>query len=183
MDVVGGILLADGMEVKALTRIDDHSRFIVCAGLMSRADSRSVCSHFAEALRTYGVPRELLTDSGKAFTGRFGKGKVEVLFDRICRENGIDHLRRSSRSPDAGPPADASTVPADRRRRCPSPLPRSPTAPRSNAADPPRPAPDPRGPSSQRRPAGPFRCSRPPGRQVSCRPRPGRGHDASPCDI
>lgn len=33
------------------------------------------------------------------FTGRFGKGKVEVLFDRICRENGIDHLLTAPRSP------------------------------------------------------------------------------------
>ena len=33
------------------------------------------------------------------FTGRFGKGKVEVLFDRICRENGIEHLLTAPRSP------------------------------------------------------------------------------------
>ena len=50
-------------------------------------------------MRTYGVPQELLTDNGKVFTGRFGKGKVEVLFDRICRENGIDHLLTAPRSP------------------------------------------------------------------------------------
>ena len=85
--------------VKALTGIDDHSRFIVCAGLMVRANSRSVCNHFAASLRTHGVPQELLTDNGKVFTGRFGRGKVEVLFDRICRENGIDHLLTAPRSP------------------------------------------------------------------------------------
>ena len=45
-----------------MTGIDDHSRFIVCAGLMVRANSRSFCSHFAESLRTYGVPQGLLTD-------------------------------------------------------------------------------------------------------------------------
>jgi hypothetical protein len=33
------------------------------------------------------------------FTGRFGPGKGEVLFDRICRENGIRHLLTSPRSP------------------------------------------------------------------------------------
>lgn len=99
MDVVGGILLADGTELKALTGIDDHSRFIVCAGLMVRANSRSVCGHFADAMRTYGVPQEWLTDNGKVFTGRFGRGKVEVLFDRICRENGVDHLLTAPRSP------------------------------------------------------------------------------------
>jgi hypothetical protein len=31
-----------------------------------------------------------LTDNGKRFTDRFGKGG-EVLFDRICRDNGITH--------------------------------------------------------------------------------------------
>ncbi len=99
MDVVGGVLLADGREAKVLTGIDDHSRFIVCAGLMTRATSRAVCAHFAEAMRVHGVPQEVLTDNGKVFTGRFGPKDVEVLFDRICRENGIDHLLTAPRSP------------------------------------------------------------------------------------
>jgi len=32
LDVVGGVLLADGTECKVLTGIDDHSRYCVCAG-------------------------------------------------------------------------------------------------------------------------------------------------------
>ena len=31
MDVVGGFLLADGTRAKALTGVDDHSRFCVSA--------------------------------------------------------------------------------------------------------------------------------------------------------
>src|SRR5438093_1019568 len=99
MDVVGGVLLADGRECKMLTGIDDHSRFVVCAGLMLRATSRAVCAHFAEAMRRHGVPQEVLTDNGKVFTGRFGAKDTEVLFDRICRENGIDHLLTAPRRP------------------------------------------------------------------------------------
>ena len=99
MDVVGGVLLADGREAKILTGIDDHSRFVVCAGLMLRATSRAVCSHFAEAMRRHGVPQEILTDNGKVFTGRFAARDTEVLFDRICRENGIDHLLTAPRRP------------------------------------------------------------------------------------
>jgi transposase InsO family protein len=99
MDVVGGVLLGDGREAKILTGIDDHSRFVVCAGLMLRATSRAVCSHFAEAMRRHGVPQEILTDNGKVFTGRFGLRDTEVLFDRICRENGIDHLLTAPRHP------------------------------------------------------------------------------------
>jgi len=99
MDVVGGVLLADGTGAKILTGIDDHSRYVVCAGVMGRATSRAVCSHFAEAMRIHGVPQEVLTDNGKVFTGRFAAKDIEVLFDRICRENGIDHLLTAPRSP------------------------------------------------------------------------------------
>jgi putative transposase len=99
MDVVGGVLLGDGREAKILTGIDDHSRFVVCAGLMLRATSRAVCSHFAQAMARHGVPQEILTDNGKVFTGRFGAKDTEVLFDRICRENGIDHLLTAPRRP------------------------------------------------------------------------------------
>ena len=66
---------------------------------MTRATSRAVCAHFARAMRTHGVPQEILSDNGKVFTGRFGLKDTEVLFDRICRENGIDHLLTAPRSP------------------------------------------------------------------------------------
>ena len=98
-DVVGGVAFVDGVELKALTGVDDHSRFCVSAGLMTRANARSVCEHFAEAMRRWGVPAEMLTDNGKVFTGRFGRNHTEVLFDRICRENGIEHLLTAPRSP------------------------------------------------------------------------------------
>jgi Integrase core domain len=45
------------------------------------------------------VPEQILTDNGKVFTGRFNHPVVEVLFDRICRENGIEHLLTQPRSP------------------------------------------------------------------------------------
>ena len=50
-------------------------------------------------MRRHGVPAQILTDNGKVFTGRFGPGTGEVLFDRICRENGIRHLLTAPRSP------------------------------------------------------------------------------------
>jgi transposase InsO family protein len=99
MDVVGGFLLADGSHAKALTGIDDHSRFCVSARLMRAERTRAVCDGLAAALRTYGCPAQLLTDNGKVFTGRFHHPPVEVLFDRICRENGIEHILTAPRSP------------------------------------------------------------------------------------
>src|SRR5713101_3092710 len=99
MDTVGGFLLADGTTAKALTGVDDHSRFCVSARLIARERTQSVCDGFSSALRTYGVPAKVLTDNGKVFTGRFAQPPVEVLFDRICRENGVDHLLTQPRSP------------------------------------------------------------------------------------
>jgi len=99
LDVVGGIGLADGSELKALTGIDDHSRFCVSAALMPRATARPVCAAFTAALERHGIPQEILTDNGKVFTGRFHAQDVEVLFDKICRENGITHRLTAPYSP------------------------------------------------------------------------------------
>jgi transposase InsO family protein len=99
MDVVGGFAIADGSTAKALTGIDDHSRFCVSARLLARERTQPVCDGLAAALRTHGVPEQILTDNGKVFTGRFFHPPVEVLFDRICRENGIEHLLTAPRSP------------------------------------------------------------------------------------
>jgi len=99
MDVVGGVRLVDGSEAKVVSGIDDHSRFCVSAYVVARATARPTCDALALAMRRYGVPEQILTDNGKVFTGRFGPGTGEVLFDRICRENGIIHLLTAPRSP------------------------------------------------------------------------------------
>jgi len=99
MDIVGGVRIVDGSEAKIVSGIDDHSRFAVSARVVARATARPVCDALAWSMRTHGVPREILTDNGKVFTGRFGPGTGEVLFDRICRENGIKHILTAPRSP------------------------------------------------------------------------------------
>ena len=99
LDLVHGFLLADGTSAKALTGIDDHSRYCVSARLMARERTQSVCDGFSSAMQIYGVPAQVLTDNGKVFTGRFAQPPVEVLFDRICRENGVDHILTAPRSP------------------------------------------------------------------------------------
>jgi hypothetical protein len=58
MDVMGRVHLADGLEVKVVTGIDDHSRFIVSAKVVARP----VCQALSQALRRYGVPGQILTD-------------------------------------------------------------------------------------------------------------------------
>jgi transposase InsO family protein len=99
MDVMAGVLLADGTELKVVTGIDDHSRFCVAATLVHRPTARAVCGVFADALQRFGVPDEILTDNGKVFTGHYGFSPHETLFDRICRENGIRHILTAVRAP------------------------------------------------------------------------------------
>jgi transposase InsO family protein len=101
MDVVGGVHLSDGAEVKVVTGIDDNSRFVVSAKVVARATARPVCEALLGALQRHGVPEQVLTDNGKVFTGRFGPSgsTSEVLFDRVCAENGIRHLLTAPRSP------------------------------------------------------------------------------------
>ena len=98
MDVMGGVELDDGSELKVVTGVDDHSRFCIAAGLVARATSKAVCQVLSASLGRYGIPDEILTDNGKCFTGRFGPNPVEVLFERILRENGISHRHTGVRS-------------------------------------------------------------------------------------
>jgi hypothetical protein len=42
MEVVGGVHLADGTEVKVVTGIDDNSRFVVSAKVVARATAPGV---------------------------------------------------------------------------------------------------------------------------------------------
>lgn len=99
MDIMAGVLLSDETELKVVTGIDDHSRFCVAAGLVARANSRAVCAVLCASLKRYGIPDEILTDNGKVFTGRFSSQPAEVMFDRICREQGISHRLTGVRSP------------------------------------------------------------------------------------
>ena len=100
LDVTGSVFLTDGTECKLISGLDDCSRFCVIATVVRRATGRAVCRAFVAAMRLYGIPDEVLTDNGKVFTGRFGKPRpAEVLFERICRKNGIKQLLTKPYSP------------------------------------------------------------------------------------
>src|SRR5215467_10212795 len=100
LDVTASAFLASGTEVKIVTGIGDHSRYCVIATAVMRATARSVCEAFVEAMKAYEVPEEVLSDNGTVFTGRFIKPRpAEVLFERICRENGITQRLTRPASP------------------------------------------------------------------------------------
>jgi transposase InsO family protein len=103
IDIVYGPRLVDTRtgevrEARIVTGVDDHSRYCVIARVVERATGRAVCLAFSQALQRYGAPEEVLTDNGKQFTDRFGRGG-EVLFDKICRRNAIAHRLTQPRSP------------------------------------------------------------------------------------
>jgi len=91
LDFIKGVFLTDGTECKVVTGIDDHSRYCVIAKVVRRATGRQIALAFAQAMSTYGLPDEVLSDNGTQFTGRLLKPtlRAEVLFERICRENDI----------------------------------------------------------------------------------------------
>jgi hypothetical protein len=50
--------------------------------VVPKATGRAVCFALVTALRSYGIPDELLTDNGTQLTARFNAGGGEAMFDR-----------------------------------------------------------------------------------------------------
>ena len=99
MDVMGSVRLSTGTQLSVVTGIDDHSRFCVIARLVERATARPVCDALLEGLQRHGIPEQILTDNGKVFTGKLARRPANVLFDRICLNNGIKHILTAPYSP------------------------------------------------------------------------------------
>src|SRR5690242_268313 len=125
MDVVGGFLLADGTHAKALTGIDDHSRFCISARLMTAERTRAVCDGLAAALRSYGCPSQLLTD-----TGRSSPASTTTRRSRCSSTGSAETTASSTSSPRRAhrrPPARSSAS----TRRCAASLTPAGCSPRS----------------------------------------------------
>jgi transposase InsO family protein len=99
MDVMGGVMLEDGTELKAVTGEDDHSRCCIAAGLVRRSTSRPCARCSWLRCNATGCPTR-----PSPTTARFSRaGSVPIpprsLFDRILREHGIAHRHTGIRSP------------------------------------------------------------------------------------
>jgi len=76
LDVTGSVFLADGAGCKLISGIDDHSRFAVIAVVARRATGRAVCRAFVAAMRTYGIPDEVLSDASSSPAGSAGPARL-----------------------------------------------------------------------------------------------------------
>ncbi|HET9649181.1 MAG TPA: hypothetical protein VFP34_13275 [Microlunatus sp.] len=92
LDVTGSVWLVDGTGLKVVTgeKIIPGSacwrRW--CVGHRAGGVSGPLLR-----LVEYSCPDQVLTDIGTQFSGKFNNPRpAEVLFDRICRKYGIDHL-------------------------------------------------------------------------------------------
>ena len=116
-----------------VTGIDDHSRDCVLAKVVTPASARQVCLAFAQALSTYGLPDEVLTDNGTQFTGRLLR---PAPLARPSSSGSVGRTASSSASPRWPAPrrparSSASTRPCARCSKStgPSPTPRRPRPP------------------------------------------------------
>jgi transposase len=64
IDIVGGLMLADGTECKVVTGVDDHSRFCVMAAVVPRASGRAVCLPSPRRCTATGCPRKCSPTTG-----------------------------------------------------------------------------------------------------------------------
>jgi transposase InsO family protein len=81
---MGSVMITDPaapggvVEAKLISEIDDHSRYSVIDKVVPRASARAVGTAFLAAVAEYGAPEEVLSDNGRQFTGRSGRGAVRA---------------------------------------------------------------------------------------------------------
>jgi len=89
-----------GRQVKLLNIIDEYTREALAIVVAHTIDADDVVAVLDRLAWQRGRPPAFIRfDNGKVFTGRYGPGTGQVLFDRICHDHGIRHLLTAPRSP------------------------------------------------------------------------------------
>lgn len=84
------VVLASGEKAWIVDCLDDHARFLLSASACERPTGEAAWRCFTAAAAAYGLPRQLLSDNGSIFTGRFLG--VEVAFERGLAAVGVELL-------------------------------------------------------------------------------------------
>lgn len=91
------VVLADGRTVVVLHIIDDCSRLDLACHVARSENGDDVCRAFTAAVSAYGLPAELLTDNGTAFSGH-RRGWSSQL-DTQTQALGVRHVTSSVHHP------------------------------------------------------------------------------------
>ena len=78
------VSLAAGEEAWVVDCLDDHARLCLCALACRSPTGEAAWDCFSAAAAAYGLPRQVLSDNGSIFTGRFLG--VQVAFERKLAE-------------------------------------------------------------------------------------------------
>jgi transposase InsO family protein len=89
--------LAGGRGFWVLDLVDDHSRFLVAAHVAAGPTMEAGWAAFRGAAAACGLPRQLLSDNGLNFTGRFHG--MSVAFERQVTAAGTDLIHSRARHP------------------------------------------------------------------------------------
>jgi transposase InsO family protein len=82
--------LVNGRDFWVVDILDDRSRFLLAAAVGPGLTGCLAWQAFRSAVAAYGLPGQLLSDNGTAFTGRM-QGKV-VYFERQVRAAGVEFI-------------------------------------------------------------------------------------------
>ncbi|WP_341928027.1 DDE-type integrase/transposase/recombinase [Nocardioides psychrotolerans] len=91
------VALGDGTPVCVLHIVDDCSRMDIALRAVPSENSADVWSVFQDAAARYGLPAQLLTDNGTAFSG-FRRGWVSALTENLTAL-GTGHITSSIKHP------------------------------------------------------------------------------------
>ncbi len=91
------IVLGDDTEAWVVDLIDDHSRYLLSALAGPAATGDLAWDSFEIAATRYGLPRQVLSDNGLCFTGRFHG--VEVMFQTSLTDLGVELINSAPYHP------------------------------------------------------------------------------------
>ena len=91
------VLLDDSGVAWVVDMIDDHSRYLLAALAAEKATTDLAWDVFEIAASRYGLPRQVLSDNGLAFTGRLHG--VQVAFETNLKDLGVELINASPYHP------------------------------------------------------------------------------------
>ncbi len=91
------VALADGRPATVIQLLDDHSRLDLCCRAAASENGVDVWAAFTTAATAYGLPAQVLTDNGTAFSG--ARRGWEAQFETNLRGLGVHPITSTRKHP------------------------------------------------------------------------------------